>query len=104
MMSRIEQEKETVRQMVEIFCRGKNHRLEGLCPECSALLHYAYARLDRCPFGAHKPACKACRIHCYKPEMRQQMRDVMRYAGPRMLWHHPLAAIRHLVRTSTRRA
>lgn len=30
--------------------------------------------------------------------MRQRMQEVMRYAGPRMLWHHPVAAIRHLWR------
>ena len=28
--------------------------------------------------------------------MRQRMQEVMRYAGPRMLWHHPVTAIGHL--------
>ncbi|MDO4196841.1 MAG: nitrous oxide-stimulated promoter family protein [Prevotellaceae bacterium] len=105
-MTRIEQEKKTVRQMVEIYCRGKKHmskegrrtRQSQLCEECSALLDYAYQRLDHCKFGDKKPTCKKCPIHCYKPAMKKQMREVMRYAGPRMMWHHPIAAIKHLIR------
>jgi len=28
--------------------------------------------------------------------MRERIRAVMRYAGPRMLWRHPLLALLHL--------
>lgn len=115
-MTRIEQEKKTVRQMIEIYCRGKKHRHsynsapEGvICEECRAILEYAYQRLEHCKFldapdisttnrGDNKPTCKKCPNHCYKPAMREQIRQIMRYAGPRMLWHHPIAAIRHLMR------
>ena len=48
-MTHIEQEKRTVRQMVEIYCYGKKHTAKGLCEECSALLDYAYQRLDHWP-------------------------------------------------------
>lgn len=96
-MNRIEREKQTVRQMTEIYCHGHGHCSKGLCDECAALLEYAHARLDHCKFGTQKPTCKSCPIHCYKPAMREQMREVMRYAGPRMIWHHPIAAIRHLL-------
>lgn len=54
------------------------------------------SRLDRCPFGEEKPTCAACPIHCYKADRRQRIRKVMRYAGPRMLWHHPWSALLHL--------
>lgn len=97
-MTRIEQEKKTVRQMIEIYCKGQQHTKDGLCDECSALLDYAFDRLDHCKFGEKKPTCKKCPIHCYKPAMREQMREAMRYAGPRMLWHHPLSTIKHLIR------
>ena len=107
-MTRIEQEKKTVRQMVEIYCHGKNHVSKGLCEECAALLDYAYQRLDHCKFlnessgkaerGENKPTCKKCPIHCYKPDMKEKMREAMRYAGPRMMWYHPVEAIRHLIR------
>lgn len=91
-------EKQTVRQMVEIYCHGHGHVSKGLCEECTALLNYAYSRLDLCKFGENKPTCKKCPIHCYKPAMREQMRVVMRYAGPRMLWYHPIAAMRHIIK------
>ena len=67
-----------------------------LCPSCQSLLAYAHARLERCKFGNAKPSCTRCPVHCYKPAMRQQIRQVMRYSGPRMLLHYPVLAIRHL--------
>ena len=67
-----------------------------LCPQCQELLTYAHQRLDRCKFGNEKPSCTRCPVHCYKPAMRQQIRQVMRYSGPRMLLHNPVLAIRHL--------
>jgi hypothetical protein len=60
------------------------------------LLAYSHQRLDRCPYGDEKPSCKACPIHCYRPSEREAMRQVMREAGPRMLWRHPWLAIVHL--------
>ncbi|MEX5904063.1 nitrous oxide-stimulated promoter family protein [Providencia hangzhouensis] len=35
-----------------------------------------------------------------KPKMREQMKLVMRWAGPKMLIHHPILAIRHLLDNS----
>ena len=67
-----------------------------LCPQCQELLTYAHQRLERCKFGNEKPSCTRCPVHCYKPAMRQQIRQVMRYSGPRMLLHNPVFAIRHL--------
>ena len=67
-----------------------------LCPQCQALLDYAHKRLEHCKFGEDKPSCTRCPVHCYKPAMREQIRQVMRYSGPRMLLHDPIMAIRHL--------
>ena len=96
-MDRIESEKETVGMMIRLYCRRHEGNKE-LCPECLQLLSYAEARLDRCKFGNEKPTCKKCPIHCYKPDMREKMRSVMRWAGPRMMLYHPIEAIRHLIR------
>lgn len=94
--SRITREKETVKRMIRLYCL-KKEKNQALCPQCAELLEYAYVRLERCPFGEKKKACKSCAIHCYKPDKREHMRKVMRYAGPRMLFYHPVAAIRHLL-------
>lgn len=94
-MVKIEREKRIVGEMILLYCRKKEGNTM-LCSECAQLLAYAERRLDRCKFGNDKPSCKKCPIHCYQPQMREKMRLVMRYSGPRMLLYNPLAAIRHL--------
>lgn len=96
---RLDREKKTIRAMIAIYCRG-NHPVEHnglLCAECQALLDYALARLDRCPYSGKKPPCAKCSVHCYKPALREQIKAVMRYAGPRMLVKHPLLALHHWI-------
>ncbi|WP_070966199.1 nitrous oxide-stimulated promoter family protein [Vibrio sonorensis] len=85
----------TIEAMILIYCRGR-HGCKELCSQCKTLLEYAEMRLDRCPYGAHKPACNRCPVHCYKPDPKQQIREVMIYSGPRMLLKHPWLALRHL--------
>ena len=94
--SRITRERKIVELMIRLYCKRKERNRE-LCPACQDLLKYAHARLEHCPFGEKKSTCRLCTVHCYKPEMRQRMQSVMRYAGPRMLLYHPIAAIRHLM-------
>ena len=98
MPSRIEQEKQTVERMVRLYCRKKEGNKQ-LCPRCEELLGYARIRLSRCPFGENKSTCRQCSIHCYKPEMREQIRTVMRWSGPRMLFVHPVLAVLHMKET-----
>lgn len=31
--------------------------------------------------------------------MREKIRRVMRFSGPRMIFHHPVAAMRHVIET-----
>lgn len=96
-VSRIEQEKQTVRQMIHFYCRHKEGNKE-LCAACSELLEYALARLSKCPFGEEKKTCRLCKIHCYSPKMKERICEVMRYAGPRMMFYHPITALKHLWR------
>lgn len=94
---RLAREKRTLQAMVRVYCRA-HHGLKGpLCPECQSLYNYALARLDRCPYGAEKTTCARCPTHCYKPAMRNQVKAVMRYSGPRMLFHHPILALLHVL-------
>lgn len=95
-MTRIEREKRVVEQMIRLYCRKKEGN-EDLCAGCRELLSYAHWRLNVCKFVERKPSCKKCPVHCYKREMRERIREVMRYSGPRMLLHHPISAIRHLM-------
>ncbi len=94
-MTRLQREKRTVSAMIELYCRDHHHVPSSLCSECQALQDYAFARLDRCPFGTGKPTCARCPVHCYKPAMRARVREVMRYSGPRMLRRRPALALMH---------
>jgi hypothetical protein len=95
---RLRREWRTMQAMVEIYCRGHDHAAvagAGLCAECGGFLDYAARRLEKCPYGPIKPTCAKCPIHCYKPQPREFARQVMRYAGPRMLLRHPWLSLTH---------
>lgn len=96
-----QKEQYVVEEMIRLYCRRHHQKEFGeakeLCPACQALLEYARQRSQKCPFMEEKTFCANCRVHCYKPEMREEIRKVMRYVGPRMLLHHPLLAIWHLI-------
>lgn len=94
-MTRIERERRVVEQMIHLYCLHKEGNSE-ICSDCKALLDYANLRLTHCPFGEKKNTCRRCPIHCYKKDMREKMRNVMRWAGPRMVIYHPITALRHL--------
>ena len=71
----------------------------ALCPDCQALMNYSQQRAEKCPFMENKTFCSACPVHCYRPEMRQKIREVMKFSGPRMLLYHPVLALRHVAVT-----
>lgn len=94
--SKREREKETVSLMISIYCR-KKHGSKRLCADCAALDAYARQRSDKCPFMESKTFCSNCRVHCYKPDMREKIREVMLFSGPRMIFYHPIQALDHVV-------
>ena len=85
----------TLEAMIRIHCRDRHGATAGLCVECQDLLDYAGVRLERCRFGAEKPTCAKCPVHCYQPARREQVKAVMRHAGPRMMCEHPVRSLRH---------
>lgn len=93
---RLGRERHTMAKMVEIYCNSRHQHPDlALCADCQEFLDYADVRLEKCPYGADKPTCANCPIHCYKPERREQARTIMRYSGPRMLLRHPWLTIVH---------
>jgi len=100
-------------QFTAVYCRVKHdddksvvstdeHALQGLpfqmypvCKECRDFLLYAFERRLRCPLE-EKPLCKHCPVHCYKPEYRKKVREIMRFSGQHLimrgrldlLWHY----------------
>ena len=91
-------ELKTIAAMLRMYCRAHRHETRvPLCASCDELLKYASRRLQRCVFGDAKPTCANCLVHCYSAERREQIRIVMRWAGPRMLRRHPILGILHLI-------
>jgi predicted amidophosphoribosyltransferase len=98
MHPRIARERVTIEKMTHLYCSQVHQSPAGkLCSTCQALMDYAFERLRKCPFQENKSTCAKCVVHCYKPVMRERVRVMMRYAGPRMLLHHPVLAILHLM-------
>jgi len=95
--SRIRREKRTVAAMIDLYCHDEHGAHDARCADCQTLHDYAMSRLDRCPFGEEKTTRANCAIHCYKPAMRERVRGVMRTAGLRMIWRHPILAMCHVL-------
>jgi hypothetical protein len=93
---RMRREARTVEAMVRRYCRD-HHQPHPLCGECADLLAYALKRLQHCPFQGNKTTCGKCPVHCYTPRQQERIREVMRYAGPKMLLTHPILALLHLL-------
>jgi hypothetical protein len=92
-----EREKQVVSKMIDMYCH-KKHKTKGeICADCKALKDYAQLRSSKCPFMETKTFCSNCKVHCYKPQMREKIREVMRFSGPRMIFYHPVMAVSHLI-------
>lgn len=101
--NRIKRDEKTVMAMACMYCHGHRHiRKPGspLCPDCTKVIEYAQERTRRCP-QQHRGTCDTCTIQCYKPSMRAEIKSIMAYSGPRMLFKHPVMAIRHLLKKRT---
>ncbi len=94
---RLKREHQTLVCMTTIYCEAHHTRHDGgLCHACAELMRYSETRLAKCPYGQSKPTCTKCPIYCYKKQQREYVRQVMRYAGPRMARRHPWRALSHM--------
>lgn len=95
-----EKEIEVVTLMIQKYCHGVHKTKKGeLCKDCEELLNYVKFRRNLCPWKDNKPFCANCKIHCYQKEMREKIKKVMKYSGPKMIFDHPIIAFSHLHET-----
>ena len=85
----------------EVSLKGMNiHALMGrsivLCGGCAKLLAHAVYKRSHCPMDP-KPACKKCPSHCYHPMFRQQIREVMKFSGRKLVLSGRLDYLWHLI-------
>lgn len=93
----------TLARFIDVYCRHKHPDVEKhafdlkgfdfreigasapvLCRPCTMLLGHAFVKRAHCPFNP-KPACKHCQSHCYQPMYREQIREVMRFSGRKLV-------------------
>ena len=91
-----DREKKVITEMVKLYCK-KNHKKDELCEECTEILNYSLKRIDHCRFMETKTFCSNCKSPCYSPEMKEKVKKIMKFSGPRMLFHHPLLVISHMI-------
>lgn len=87
----------TIKAMIRIYCHGQHRTGARPCPECERLLRYAIKRINQCPLKELKTTCAKCSVHCYAPDTREKIKNVMRYSGPRMMYQHPILSLIHLL-------
>lgn len=90
-------EQKTMAQIIRLYCHKKHHTNGALCTHCQALHNYAIERIQHCPHMAVKTFCSVCPSHCYAPEQREAIRQIMRYSGPRMLLYAPRLTLQHIL-------
>ncbi len=97
---RLKTEFKTLVTMVNIYCKSHHtYDNDTPCTNCQDLIAYARKRLLSCPFQKEKPTCGKCTVHCYKKSMQNRVKKVMKFAGPKMVYHHPIMALTHLIAT-----
>ncbi len=97
-MSKIDKEKRTLKFMINLYCE-KKHKL-GIedCSNCKELYDYAANRLDGCRYGENKTSCKSCIVHCFSNEKREEIKKIMRFSGPRIIFYRPYYYISYILK------
>lgn len=98
-MRKIEKDKKTLYFMIDLYCQKKHKSTVEACDECADIYQYASKKLDLCKFGDDKPNCKKCTIHCYNKATRSRIREIMRFSGPRIIFHRPYQYIRYALKS-----
>ncbi len=88
---------ETVDAIIKLYCDKNHEQSKGLCDQCQEVRNYAIGKIENCPYQPNKPICKSCTTHCYEPAMREEIRKIMRFSGPKLIWRHPILTIRHMM-------
>ncbi len=94
-----EREMQITYHMIALYCRKKHGTKKELCGDCRELEAYARSKTESCPFMETKTFCSQCKVHCYRADMRERIREVMRFSGMRLIFKHPVMVTRHLIET-----
>lgn len=86
------EEKNVIRLMIHLYY--KKHPSVDISE--NRITQYCHDKIDKCPMMKSKTFCSECKVHCYNDVMREHIRMIMRFSGPRMIFYHPILAMKHL--------
>ena len=98
MDKKIRREIKTLEALISIYCEKNHRQSNGLCDQCQEIKVYAINKIKECPDQPDKPICESCSTHCYEPVMRERIKEIMRFSGPRIIWRHPILTIDHIMK------
>ncbi|MGI6787136.1 MAG: nitrous oxide-stimulated promoter family protein [Acholeplasmataceae bacterium] len=96
MDKKVIKEKKTFDKMLKIYCK-KKHSSTKLCTECVEIQQYAHLKIEKCPFISDKPFCAFCKVQCYQKDMKEKIREIMKFSGPKMIFRAPIQSFKHIM-------
>ena len=100
-VDRTERDRKTLEAIGRIYCSAHHDTSPkdetGLCTSCRQVIDQTLQRATACPFD-HEGNCQDCSIHCQRGEAQQRIKEIMRYAAPRMTFLHPLMTAEYLLK------
>ncbi|MGL4956150.1 MAG: nitrous oxide-stimulated promoter family protein [Bacteroidales bacterium] len=97
MKEKRQKEKNIIRLMIALYCKNKHQTEIDLCDKCRDLIQYAEQKIDLCPMMQSKTFCSKCKVHCYVPNMREEIKKVMHFSAPRMIFYQPMEVLKYLL-------
>lgn len=94
-----EREKKMISQMIALYCHRNHHTRGAPLSRVRGAERLRPRPLRALPVHGDEDLLRQLPRARYKPDMREKIRAVMRFSGPRMIFYHPVAAIRHVVET-----
>lgn len=95
----IDKDRKTLEAIGRIYCAAHHEDAKkdeaGLCASCRETVERTFERASACPFG-HEGNCQDCEVHCQRGDAQRRIREMMRYAAPRMTVRHPLMTFDYL--------
>lgn len=115
-MSNHDKDRATLIAIGQIYCIGNHANVpkndDGLCQGCASIIETTLYRTVHCPYN-HSRNCQDCATKCQTDliskinftdqsnnaaQAHDDIRKMMSYAAPRMIWRHPLMTLQYLIR------
>ena len=92
-----EREKRTVALMIRLYCRKKHGTKKIFVPNAKHFRSMRCSAVINAPLWKPRPFALTAVCIVTSRKCVKKIREVMRFSGPRMILHHPVMAVRHVI-------